>query len=141
MSASAFAHVRQYREGRAYDAEVVGLELRLCVRDRDLLNRASAQVARVVDQDIDRLGLAQDLGDACRDRRVVRHVERDMLDPADGIGRGTTARVEDPVARRGEPPSDIPTDPRGAACHQRHPSFGRCVICRVCHDSEPSRSE
>src|SRR6266487_101224 len=53
------AHHRQHGLEHAYDAEQVGVELRLRVGNAALLNRTELHIARVVDQEINPPGLCQ----------------------------------------------------------------------------------
>jgi hypothetical protein len=113
---AAFAHSRQHGGGHPGHAEVVGLELRLGLSDRNLLDRSGAQVPGVVDQDIDSPRLAQDLTHAIPYRCVIPDVERDMLHRRATVRR-SPAPAEHPEPGRGKLAGGGLANPRRRPSH------------------------
>jgi hypothetical protein len=107
----ALAHAGEHRADHPDGAEVVGLEQAASPVHRNVLDGAAASDPRVVHEDVDPPGGAQDVVDRPLDRGVVVHVEREGMEgeplPLEGLGelaprrQGPQPRV-DVVAEPGE---------------------------------------
>src|SRR6266487_3298915 len=108
---------------RSDHAEEVRLELSLRFREGDLLETARQGVPRVVYEDVHLPGRLHHAGDACIDRPIRVHVEREHLKPVLPRPTGLATRAKHPEPPFAEEGSDDFPEAGRSTCDQNDPTI------------------
>src|SRR6266540_988015 len=122
LSTPPLPHRRKDGLCRSDHAEEVRLELSFRFREGDLLDTARQAVPRVVHEDVHFPGRLHHAGEACIDRPIRVHVEREHLKPVLPRTTGLATRAKHPEPPFAEEGSDDSPEAGRSTCDQDDPT-------------------